>query len=431
MTDEKRLCTGNIVGDYTKNKYLYDEAVVQANKLNLTEEVFHLKALSIIINDIVIKTLARIGIDLLAQKTGLVSNCHKIIGCFILSNEPRIMTKISKTFWIRVTSSMLNSISISVKSDGDHKSRISLSIIVNSIDLYTLIARIGFKRVLVKLSNRSGIVSMRFFLIIVTIAKDSVINTFKCRKLCNWYKNNRSPSLIKIMHSTFINPIFISVNSDRDHKRIHISARIGCECIDILTFYESKLQIGSLNQEIVGIGNLVIFVTLAVILKSGDPVILTLSNIIISSYVISKQTNWHHFEDLYFVTISSYVIYYQFWCESVRLKGPSSINIVSTAIIADSLMYGDADNSSLISVNSDRIHKRLAQSPSNIELQFADRCDECPDLLWSSSRNANEVNYAFQQSKDDKSKDLFGRPFVWPVIHLVLIMNQMMTGPGI
>ena len=105
MTDEKRLCTGNIVGDYTKNKYLYDEAVVQANKLNLTEEVFHLKALSIIINDIVIKTLARIGIDLLAQKTGLVSNCHKIIGCFILSNEPRIMTQISKTFWIRVSNS--------------------------------------------------------------------------------------------------------------------------------------------------------------------------------------------------------------------------------------------------------------------------------------------------------------------------------------
>ena len=98
MTDEKRLCTGNIVGDYTKNKYLYDEAVVQANKLNLTEEVFHLKALSIIINDIVIKTLARIGIDLLAQKTGLVSNCHKIIGCFILSNEPRIAIVVKDSF---------------------------------------------------------------------------------------------------------------------------------------------------------------------------------------------------------------------------------------------------------------------------------------------------------------------------------------------
>jgi hypothetical protein len=69
----------------------------------------------------------------------------------------------------------------------------------------------------------------------------------------------------------------IFVNSDRDHKRIHISARIGYECIDILTFYESKLQIGSLNQKIDGIGNLVIFVTLAVTLKSGDPVILTLS----------------------------------------------------------------------------------------------------------------------------------------------------------
>ena len=86
---------------------------------------------------------------------------------------------------------------ISVKSDGDHKSRIRLSINVNSINLYTLVARIGFKRVLVKLSNLSGIdsISMRFFLIIVTIATISVNSdrnhrrTVTCRrcKITNYF----------------------------------------------------------------------------------------------------------------------------------------------------------------------------------------------------------------------------------------------------
>ena len=103
------LCIGNIANVCAKNKYLYDEAFVQANKLSLTKGVFHLteahftdgisqlKALSII------NILARIGIDLLAQKSGLDNNCHKIICCFILRNEPRIMTQISKTVWIRVS----------------------------------------------------------------------------------------------------------------------------------------------------------------------------------------------------------------------------------------------------------------------------------------------------------------------------------------
>ena len=48
-----------------------------------------------------------------------------------------------------------------------------------------------------------------------------------------------------------------------------------------------------------------------------------------------------------------------------------------------------------------------------------------PDHLWSSCRNFNEVKYA-----DDKSRVLFDKPIVWPVTHLVLTMNQMLTGPG-
>ena len=60
---------------------------------HLTEGISQLKALSIIIN-----ILARIGIDLLAQKYGLDNNCHKIIGCFILSNEPRIAIVVKDSF---------------------------------------------------------------------------------------------------------------------------------------------------------------------------------------------------------------------------------------------------------------------------------------------------------------------------------------------
>ena len=109
----------------------------------------------------------------------------------------------------------------------------------------------------------------RTLLTIVNLCRnlEIVIIFANSSKLCNWYKNNRSLSLIKIMHSIFINSILIPVNSDRDHKRTHISARIGYECIDIPTIYESKLQIGSLNQEFVGIGN---FVILADALKYAD-----------------------------------------------------------------------------------------------------------------------------------------------------------------
>ena len=54
-----------------------------------------------------------------------------------------------------------------------------------------------------------------------------------------------------------------------------------------------------------------------------------------------------------------------------------------------------------------------------------------PDHLWSSCRNFNEVKYALHLCKDDKSRVLFDKPIVWPVTHLVLTMDQMLTGPGI
>ena len=88
------------------------------------------------------------------------------------------------------------------------------------------------------------------------------------------------------------------------------------------------------------------------------------------------------------------------------------------------------DNSSLISVNSDRSHKSVAQNISIIELQYATRTDEGPDHFWSSNRNFNEVNYAFQHSIDDKSRVLFDEPIVWPATQLVPTMDQMLAGPG-
>ena len=81
-------------------------------------------------------------------------------------------------------------------------------------------------------------------------------------------------------------------------------------------------------------------------------------------------------------------------------------NIAATIKAGDVVIHTTClDNSSLISVNSDRNHKRFAQKISNIELRFAARTDEDPDHLWSSSRNFNEVKYACQHSKDDKRYD--------------------------
>ena len=103
---------------------------------------------------------------------------------------------------------------------------------------------------------------------------------------------------------------------------------------------------------------------------------------------------------------------------------------------ADTLKSGDVvipmglDNSSLISVNSDRSHIRVAQNISIIELQYATRTDEGPDHFWSSNRNFNEVNYAFQDSIDDKSRVLFDEPIVWPATQLVPTMDQMLASPG-
>ena len=114
-------------------------------------------------------------------------------------------------------------------------------------------------------------------------------------------------------------------------------------------------------------------------------------------------------------------------------------------IVAATFKFSDAatlmnhDIPSLISVNSDSNHKRLAQMELKVDMQFSARIGSkiiIPtsrdlDHLWSSCRNFNEVKYALHLYKDDKKRVLFGKPIVWPVILLVLIMNQMMTGPGL
>ena len=53
-----------------------------------------------------------------------------------------------------------------------------------------------------------------------------------------------------------------------------------------------------------------------------------------------------------------------------------------------------------------------------------------PNHLWSSCRNFNEVKYELHLYKDDKSRVLFDKPIVWPVIQLVPTMDQMLAGPG-
>jgi hypothetical protein len=98
---------------------------------------------------------------------------------------------------------------------------------------------------------------------------------------------------------------------------------------------------------------------------------------------------------------------------------------------------------SLISVNSDSYPIRLTQKIIIMELDevihFAARIGfkfiiltrRDPDHLWSSCRNFDEVKYALHLCKDDKSRVLVDKPIVWSVTHLVLAMDQMLTGPGI
>ena len=84
------------------------------------------------------------------------------------------------------------------------------------------------------------------------------------------------------------------------------------------------------------------------------------------------------------------------------------------------------NHTNLISLSSERNYK----STTIACMQLAARTDEDPDHQWSSCRNFDEVKYAVQLSKDDKSRVLFDKPIVWPVKHLVPTMNQMLTGPG-
>jgi hypothetical protein len=128
-------------------------------------------------------------------------------------------------------------------------------------------------------------------------------------------------------------------------------------------------------------------------------------------------------------------------------KGVSRVRVLSIVIIATIVRDGDSYvcvSSNIVYgyFNSDGNHKRLAQNISNtglkVDMHFAARIGSkftvptSQDLnhLWSSCRNFNEVKYALHLYKDDKSRVLFDKPIVWPVTHLVLKMNQKLTGPG-
>ena len=113
------------------------------------------------------------------------------------------------------------------------------------------------------------IVNTRILHTIVNLCRnfEIVIIFVNCSKLCIWYRNNRSPSLIKITHSTFINPNLISVSSDRDRKRIHISARIGSEWFariiqGIISQYSNSSIANFVNSDIVALSLAVLFTSI-------------------------------------------------------------------------------------------------------------------------------------------------------------------------
>ena len=97
------------------------------------------------------------------------------------------------------------------------------------------------------------------------------------------------------------------------------------------------------------------------------------------------------------------------------------IIILATNVVIPKSGDVSLDCSIVISVNSDSNHSRTVTCRRcKIINYFTSSLDEL-DHLWSSCRNLND---------NSSTKDLFDKPFVWSVIHLVLTMNQMLSGPG-
>ena len=139
-------------------------------------------------------------------------------------------------------------------------------------------------------------------------------------------------------NSTFTNPILISVNSDRDHKRI----------------LHKKTET--------------------------------------NSYLYNNQVR------VYLVSRSS--------SNSIANHAPAPhASAKSTHFNSDPIW---------ISVKSDGDHKSRISSTNIVSNDKRIRCS----------------SYEFYLYKEDKSRVLFDKPIMWPVKHLVLTMNQMLTGPG-
>ena len=251
--------------------------------------------------------------------------------------------------------------------------------------IYTLIARIGFKRALAKLSILGGFDSMRLLLshtIVVDMWYKTIccfISSFECihEKFDNHFEYAKSSFgitkadsitsfiTLKSGEASLKNSILISVKSDGDHKsRIRSELRTNYGGLKLTSEFVRSLFIS------------IILATIVIILKLGGAVILM--------YRKPSQK----------VSLTSYD-----FCARIRaLK-----------------------------------KHRIRASRLKEDMHFAARlilAQKDPDHLWSSCRNFNEVKYALHLCKDDKSRVLFDKPIVWPVTHLVLTMNQMLTGPG-
>ena len=407
--------------------------------------------------------------------------------------------------------SMLNSISISVKSDGDHKSRI-----INSMDLalavqYSYDEAVVNSILFVELSNLGGInsISMRPFLINVTIAKDCIQFLYleiilsttkalslesgevplilgscssyslnpvvdkKCRILSliiavitNWYSSN---STVNFVNSYIVAPLiatlFTSINRNRS---------------DITTIYGGLRLTSEFGRSIF----------ISIILKSREALLKNSISISVKSDGAHKsrirselRTNYEPtsefvrspFKDLvllyycdeatvnrlvriviyYSVTIRSYAIsWYKVENQKCRIL---SLIIAQIAVLILASIGRDAlaQKSDVISAlsNSGEWHEKIRRLELILFIIKAPILKDkrkrhfmiyevfgCVNLYNVCSailivefedticRFTPKLSLYFK--KIIQGWCLCLKPIVWPVIYLVLTMNQMLTGPG-
>ena len=242
-------------------------------------------------------------------------------------------------------------------------------------------------------------------------AYDGLMELLKCPDLSKWFRGIIQPTTSEVTSSSIIvgdcnscAKLFSITIAYIYEFFVKTSCYFGLNEHKTSEVTSSSIIVNDCNS---GLGNILIgnLVTFAVTLKPGDPVILTLSlsisvvgiNLKILPRIVNTRILLGSINKLNRYNYGEY-------------KGAPNIGqLIIIGIIA--IIAVDTNDSFTASIG----FKTIILASND------------PDHLWSSCRNFYEVKYELHLYKDDKSRV---KPIVWPGTHLVLTMNQMLTGPG-